>query len=116
MDYDRWLWTGASARTAGIARLRISGSGGRALLRGWSVYVPWQADQDEITTKEPRGRVNAGYPPESTAPEVFVSARRQALSRSGFEYILQKHVSNAVTTCPSLRDKRVSPHVLRHTR
>ena len=53
--------------------------------------------------------------PESTAPEVFVSGRRQALSRSGFEYILAKHVGNAVTTCPSLRDKRVSPHVLRHT-
>ena len=53
--------------------------------------------------------------PDSTAPEVFVSARRCRLSRSGFEYILAKHVDRAASSSPSLRDKRVSPHVLRHT-
>jgi integrase/recombinase XerD len=49
------------------------------------------------------------------APEVFVSARGQALTRSGFEYILAKHVEAAAKSCPSLAAKRVSPHVLRHT-
>jgi len=53
-----------------------------------------------------------GTPP---APEVFVSARGQPLTRSGFEYILTKHVQVAIKTCPSLSAKRVSPHVLRHT-
>ena len=48
-------------------------------------------------------------------PEVFVSARGQALTRSGFEYILAKHVATAVNSCPALTTKRVSPHVLRHT-
>jgi site-specific recombinase XerD len=47
-------------------------------------------------------------------PEVFVSARGQPLTRSGFEYILQKHVQTAIADCPSLSGKRVSPHVLRH--
>ncbi len=49
------------------------------------------------------------------APEVFVNARGQPLTRSGFEYILAKHVQTAIKDCPSLSAKRVSPHVLRHT-
>ena len=49
------------------------------------------------------------------APEVFVSARGHPLTRSGFEYILVKHVQTATTSCPSLSAKRISPHVLRHT-
>lgn len=48
-------------------------------------------------------------------PEVFVSARGQPLTRSGFEYILDKHVQVAASACPSLAAKHVSPHVLRHT-
>jgi site-specific recombinase XerD len=48
-------------------------------------------------------------------PEVFVNARGQPLTRSGFEYILAKHVQTAATSCPSLSAKRISPHVLRHT-
>jgi site-specific recombinase XerD len=48
-------------------------------------------------------------------PELFVSARGESLTRSGFEYILRKHVRTARRYCPSLTMKRVSPHVLRHT-
>jgi site-specific recombinase XerD len=49
------------------------------------------------------------------APEVFVNARGQPLTRSGFEYILAKHAHTASTSCASLSAKRISPHVLRHT-
>jgi integrase/recombinase XerD len=48
-------------------------------------------------------------------PELFLSARNDALTRAGFEYILRKHVRTAEKHCPSLSSKRVSPHVLRHT-
>jgi site-specific recombinase XerD len=48
-------------------------------------------------------------------PELFLNARGQPMSRSGFEYILEKHTQTALTSCPSLSTKRVSPHVLRHT-
>ncbi|MFQ5973734.1 MAG: tyrosine-type recombinase/integrase [Alphaproteobacteria bacterium] len=48
-------------------------------------------------------------------PELFVNARGDAMSRSGFEYVLTKHTRSAATACPSLATKRVSPHVLRHT-
>jgi integrase/recombinase XerD len=48
-------------------------------------------------------------------PELFVSERGHALTRSGFEYILRKHVRAARPHCPSLATKRVFPHLLRHT-
>ena len=48
-------------------------------------------------------------------PELFVGACGESLTRSGFEYILHKHVETARKHCPSLATKRVSPHVLRHT-
>lgn len=51
----------------------------------------------------------------SPAPQVFLNAVGLPLTRSGFEYILEQHVARAAKHCPSLRDKRVSPHVLRHT-
>ncbi len=53
--------------------------------------------------------------PTASAPELFLNARGQPMTRAGFEYILRKHVKRAITHCPSLTAKRVSPHVLRHT-
>ncbi|MGI8741982.1 MAG: tyrosine-type recombinase/integrase [Bryobacteraceae bacterium] len=52
---------------------------------------------------------------EVRVPELVLSARNEALTRAGFEYILQKHVRTAEKHCPSLSSKRVSLHVLRHT-
>jgi site-specific recombinase XerD len=49
------------------------------------------------------------------APELFLNASGLSLTRSGFEYILAKHVAKAAERCPSLTKKRVSPHVLRHS-
>lgn len=53
--------------------------------------------------------------PTTSAPELFLNARGQPMTRAGFEYVLHKHVSMATKQCPSLAAKRVSPHVLRHT-
>jgi len=52
---------------------------------------------------------------DTPALELFVNARGLPMTRSGFEYILQKHVKTAVQACASLQKKGVSPHVLRHT-
>ncbi len=46
---------------------------------------------------------------------LFPNARGDSLSRDGVAYLLKKHVTVACQTCPTLADKRVSPHVLRHT-
>ena len=54
-----------------------------------------------------RGRV--------AAPEVFVNARGEPLSRWGFAYLLKQHAATAAGAHPGLDKKRISPHVLRHT-
>jgi integrase/recombinase XerD len=50
-----------------------------------------------------------------SVPELFVNARGFALSRSGVEYLLSKYAKEAQAKHPSLKSKRLSPHVLRHT-
>jgi integrase/recombinase XerD len=47
---------------------------------------------------------------DALAPELFLNARDQPMTRSGFEYVLRKHVSIAAERHPSLKSKRVSPH------
>ncbi|HMD17826.1 MAG TPA: site-specific integrase [Terriglobales bacterium] len=46
---------------------------------------------------------------------LFPNASGGHLSAHGVQYLLAKHVASATTACPSLKNKRVSPHVLRHT-
>ncbi|MDP2786155.1 MAG: site-specific integrase [Sulfurimicrobium sp.] len=46
---------------------------------------------------------------------LFPNARGQRLSRDGVDYLLRIHLKKARQKCPSLMNKRVSPHVLRHT-
>jgi integrase/recombinase XerD len=53
--------------------------------------------------------------PASGTSELFLNARAQAMTRSGFEYVLAKHVATAARAAPSIAIKGVSPHVLRHT-
>jgi site-specific recombinase XerD len=48
------------------------------------------------------------------APELFVNAEGTAMTRAGFEYILDKHARKAAETCQSLRGRSISPHQLRH--
>lgn len=52
---------------------------------------------------------------EAAAPELFLNARAEPMTRSGFEYILRNHVRSAAKLTPSLLSKRISPHVLRHS-
>jgi len=52
---------------------------------------------------------------EARVPELFLNARGKNMTRSGFEYVLRRHVKTAAKSCPSLLKKRISPHKLRHT-
>jgi site-specific recombinase XerD len=49
------------------------------------------------------------------AERLFPNARGGPLSPDGIEYIVTKHTIAARRACPSLQNKRVTPHVLRHT-
>jgi integrase/recombinase XerD len=50
-----------------------------------------------------------------TMPELFVNGAGNAMTRAGFEYILHKHTRAAAACCPTLKDRSVSPHQLRHS-
>ena len=49
------------------------------------------------------------------AEPLFVSNRGDRLSRDAVERIVRKHVALASDICPTLKGKRVTPHVLRHS-
>ncbi len=49
------------------------------------------------------------------AAELFVNARGQPFSRWGFAYVLRRHAETARRRCSSMANKKLSPHVLRHT-
>ncbi len=46
---------------------------------------------------------------------LFPNASGERLSVHGVKYLLNKHAAQAAKTCPSLKDKRVTVHLLRHT-
>jgi site-specific recombinase XerD len=48
-------------------------------------------------------------------PELFVNARGAAMTRAGFEYLLDKHARAAADRCSILGRRSVSPHQLRHS-
>jgi site-specific recombinase XerD len=52
---------------------------------------------------------------DAPVPELFLNARGRQMTRAGFEYVLRTHATTARAACPSLRNTRISPHVLRHT-
>jgi site-specific recombinase XerD len=50
-----------------------------------------------------------------SAPELFVNAQGDAMTRAGFEYILAKHGGSAARICPTLTGRTLTPHLLRHS-
>jgi site-specific recombinase XerD len=46
---------------------------------------------------------------------LFPNARGTRLSADGVHYLLVRHSTAASKVCPSLKEKRVTVHVLRHT-
>lgn len=93
----------AAISLSGTPTLRVLGKGRRER------SLPlWKSTADDVRTwLAVRGDVRV--------PELFTNARGLAMTRAGFEYVLEKHVATAVKACPSLSERRISPHVLRHT-
>jgi integrase/recombinase XerD len=53
--------------------------------------------------------------PMTDGRELFPNITGHSMTRSGFEYILTKHAATAALKQPSIANKRITPHVLRHT-
>jgi Phage integrase family len=54
-------------------------------------------------------------PPRGDGQFLFPNARGTRLTPDGVHYLLVRHVRAAIKVCPSLKGKRVTVHVLRHT-
>lgn len=54
-----------------------------------------------------------GLDAQSNSP-VFTNRRGEALTRHGVRYLLNKYVKIATTNCPSLKEKCIHPHSIRH--
>jgi site-specific recombinase XerD len=54
-------------------------------------------------------------PPRGDGQVLFPNARGTPLSPDGVHYLFMRHVKAAAQVCPSLKGKRVTVHVLRHT-
>ena len=83
------------------------------------LHVRGKGRKERILTlwKTVAGSIRAWLAVRGDAPvaALFLNARGSEMTRAGFEYLLRKHVVDARTRCPTLRGKRISPHVLRHT-
>lgn len=86
---------------------------------GAHVHVIGKGRKERCTplSKDTRAVMTAWLrePPRAPDQPVFPNARGGRLSAHGVHYLLAKHVATATGPCPSLKAKRVSPHVLRHT-
>jgi integrase len=54
-------------------------------------------------------------PPRGNEGLLFTNACGGRLSPDGVQYIVAKHVAATAVACPSIAEKRVTPHVFRHT-
>ncbi|MGF6297519.1 MULTISPECIES: tyrosine-type recombinase/integrase [Paraburkholderia] len=52
--------------------------------------------------------------PLDVTEELFVNSRGEKLTRFGVHYLLRKHLIAAEAVVPTLREKRIHPHSLRH--
>lgn len=93
----------AAVGMTGVPSVRVVGKG-----RKERALPLWKSAADDV-------RAWIAVRGDARAPELFTNARGDAMTRSGFEYILAKHLDAASARCSSLATKSVSPHVLRHT-
>ena len=81
----------------------------------YTVFAPTDAAFAKVPTATVDERGPHSLFPDALVPELFLNAAGRAMTRSGFEYILAKHVAVATKRQPSIAGKRVTPHVLRHS-
>jgi site-specific recombinase XerD len=66
-------------------------------------------------TRQARATLQAWLNEPSRGDALFPASHGGRLSPDAVQFLLAKYVRAASSRCPSLRQKRVSPHVLRHT-
>lgn len=86
-----------------LATVRVLGKGRRE-----RILPLWKETQATL-------RAWLAVRPTDQGPELFLSRDGRRMSRDGFAYGLNRHVAKASKDAPSITDKHVTPHVLRHS-
>lgn len=100
---------------AGLHRedvILVGGSGAHVRCQGKG-----RRERSTPLKKEAAAAMGAWLGERNGAPSdaLFPNARGGFLSRDGIAYLLKKYVALAAQSCASLKTKRISPHVLRHS-
>ena len=125
---DTRIWSGRRdhalllvAVQTGLRLAELTGLRREAVILGFGAHIrvigKGRKERSTPLTKTTAAVVKA-WLRETPSPDdaiVFPSARGIRMSADGVQYLLSKHVANACKSCPSLKSKRVTPHVLRHT-
>lgn len=86
-------------------QVKLRGKGGKERI------IPLWNETAEVLRRWLEARERLGI----TEPWLFVNAQRREISRFGIAHILNKYTTLAAKSAPSLRDKNVTPHTIRHT-
>ncbi len=86
-------------------QVRLHGKGGK--IRSCPIWAR--------TAKLLRELIEQMTPTADGASPLFINRRGTKLTRFGVRYLLRKRVEACAVDVPSLRDKRIHPHSLRHT-
>ena len=106
----------AGLRVSELVGLRVDQFDARAPA---SIHVMGKGRRDRVLPlwRETTATIRAwlAVRPQGLDTALFLNGSGRAMTRSGFEYILAKHVETAAAIRPSIIGKKVSPHVLRHS-
>ncbi|MFQ5382681.1 MAG: tyrosine-type recombinase/integrase [Dehalococcoidia bacterium] len=125
---DTSTWTGRRDRTlllmaiqTGLRVSELIGLSNQDVVLGTGAHVRCQGKgrkqrctplrKDTVAMVEAWQRERRGF----SEDPLFPSLRGGPLSRDAVERLVAKHVAVAQPRCPSLKRKKVTPHVLRHT-
>lgn len=125
---SRDTWTGRRDRTlmlvavqTGLRVSELTGLCCRDIVLGTGAHVrctgKGRKERSVPLRKEAVATLRAWLRERNADPSepLFPNARGGPLSHDGVQYLLDKHITTARKQCPSLKKKRVSPHMLRHS-
>jgi site-specific recombinase XerD len=87
------------------AKVELLGKG-----RKWRTCPLWESTAQQVRQLLEERGLKPGQ-----EGQVFVNRFGRPLSRSGIAEIIGRYASKAAMTTPSLRDRKVTPHTIRHT-
>jgi integrase/recombinase XerD len=69
----------------------------------------------EETIEAVKACISVRKPKQQDDNHLFLNVRGESITRFGIRYIIKKYTDKAIKKQPSLKQKQVSPHTLRHT-